>query len=176
MEAKRGTYKYDWRQDPLVPEPEILVAPAPRTEKKPTDVTDFPTQRVLEIPEDFAYPEGKYRPPTLPYRGGYFPWNIYLEQGKNYRWCSCGASWNEPFCDHKCHLQATRNRPILFACNQSGYYKLCSCKQSANAPFCNSTCTILARNFSRSYFGQYRMVAGFSGIVFLAFAYYNFKN
>ena len=167
---------YDWKEDPLMPKPEILVAPPPRKEIKPTDVTDFPAQKVVEMPEEFHYPEGKYRPPSLPFRQGYLPFNIYLEKEKIYRWCSCGASWSEPFCDHTYHYQLMRNRPIVFNVEKSGYYQLCNCKQSANAPFCNGTHRIIARNFSKSHYGFYRAVTGASLVLLVAGVAWNFRS
>ena len=169
-------YNYDWKQDPLVAKPEILYPPPPRKEKKPTDITDFPIQKVVPIPEDYHYPEGKYRPPTLPYRSGFIPFNILLEQGKVYKWCSCGASWTEPFCDHKCHFQLTRNRPIIFNVDKSGYYKLCSCKLSANAPFCNGTHKLLPGQFARTHFGFYRTLTAAGITLSLLGVWWNFKN
>jgi hypothetical protein len=53
-----------------------------RTERKPDDITDFPHQRVIPIPEMIAYPEGKYRPPSIPFTAGYYPYNMYLQKGK----------------------------------------------------------------------------------------------
>jgi len=167
---------YDYRLDPLVPKPQILVPPPPRTEKKPTDVTDFPAATVTEIPEEFHYPEGKYRPPSLPYRSGFIPFNTYLEAGKLYRWCSCGATWTEPFCDHKCHFNMMRLRPIVFNVNQSGYYKLCNCKQSANAPFCNNTHKLLARNHATTHFGLWRTVGGWSVLGFFGVIWWNYYS
>ena len=169
-------YKYDWKEDPLVAKPEILHAPAPRKEKKPTDVSDFPPQKIVAIPEDYHYPEGKYRPPTLPIRSGFIPINIFLEQGKIYKWCSCGASWSEPFCDHKCHFQLSRNRPIIFNVDKSGYYKLCNCKQSANAPFCNGTHKALAKHFTQTHFGFFRTLTAAGIALSLAGVWWNFKN
>jgi CDGSH iron-sulfur domain-containing protein 3 len=166
---------YDWKQDPLMPKPEILHAPPPRAVKSPNDVTDFPAQAIVDIPEEFNYPEGKYRPPSIPYRGGFIPIKMYLEQGKVYRWCSCGASWSEPFCDHKCHYQITRNRPIVFNVDQSGYYKLCNCKQSANAPFCNGTHQLLVKQFTKTHFGFYRTVTAASIAVSLGIVWWNFR-
>lgn len=167
---------YDWRLDPNVVKPEILVAPAPRAEKRPDDVTDFPQQKVTAIPEEYHYPEGKWRPPTIPMRGGFIPINIHLEEGKIYKWCSCGATWNEPWCDHKCHFQMTRNRPIVFNVDKSGYYKLCNCKQSANAPFCNGTEKLLARQFTKTYFGAYRTITGVGFVLFFTGVYLNFRS
>jgi CDGSH-type Zn-finger protein len=167
---------YDWREDPLVNKPEILYPPQPRKELKPTDVSDFPAQKVVQIPEDYHYPEGKWRPPSIPYRSGVIPINTFLEQGKVYKWCSCGASWSEPFCDHKCHYQMTRNRPIIFNVDKSGYYLLCNCKQSANAPFCNGTHRRLVTNFTYSHFGKHRALTSFGFVLAIFGVWYNYKN
>lgn len=91
------------------------------------------------MPEAIPYNEGKYRPPSIPVNNGYLPYNTYLEKGKVYWFCSCGASMKNPFCDGLCNRLMTRNRPIYFNVTESGYYKLCNCKLSANAPFCNGT-------------------------------------
>lgn len=70
---------------------------------------------------------------------GYLPYNVYLQQGKVYNWCSCGISLTNPWCNGLCNFNATRCRPITFNVDTSAYFKLCNCKISANAPFCNGT-------------------------------------
>lgn len=64
----------------------------------------------------------------MPIIGGYYPYNVYLEKGKVYWYCACGASNKAPFCDQKCNTLISRLRPIYFNVNESGYYKLCNCK------------------------------------------------
>jgi CDGSH-type Zn-finger protein len=169
-------FNYDWRDDPLVPEPEIIEGPPPKKELKPDDVSDFKHQRIIEMPHEFPYLEGKYRPPTLPYRSGYLPMNTYLEAGKLYRWCSCGSTWNEPWCDHKCHYNMTRCRPIEFNVNKSAYYKLCNCKQSSNAPFCNGTHKTLVLYHSHSHFNRWRIGGGIAAGLYTAFIWWNFYS
>ena len=61
---------------------------------------------------------------------------------KNYYWCSCGMSKNQPFCDSS-HL-GTAFKPLRFQIDEELPGKtmhLCGCKLSKNAPFCDGqTC------------------------------------
>jgi CDGSH-type Zn-finger protein len=36
---------------------------------------------------------------TTPVRASDTPFAVAVEQGKDYWWCSCGKSRNQPFCD-----------------------------------------------------------------------------
>ena len=63
-----------------------------------------------------------------------------LEQGKDYYWCTCGKSTNQPFCDdsHK----GTTFAPQKFTWEkETGDAYLCGCKHSkaVNQPFCDGT-------------------------------------
>mmetsp|Transcript_48077 Transcript_48077/g.55383 ORF Transcript_48077/g.55383 Transcript_48077/m.55383 type:complete len:130 (-) Transcript_48077:94-483(-) len=62
---------------------------------------------------------------------------------KKYRWCSCGLSGKQPFCD-KSH-QGTSFLPIVFSIEEkTDAIHLCGCKLSSTAPFCdNETCVKL---------------------------------
>ena len=103
------------------------------------DVTNFPSQTVVDLGESRPYEEGRYRPPSMPVYAGIFPTHMYLQKGKSYDWCSCGASQINPLCDGQCKWVITRCRPVTFNVSESGYFKLCNFKMSANAPFCNGT-------------------------------------
>ena len=37
---------------------------------------------MIPMPEFIPYPEGKYRPASIPYTAGYYPYNMYLQKGK----------------------------------------------------------------------------------------------
>jgi CDGSH-type Zn-finger protein len=65
------------------------------------------------------------------------PYAMELEAGKNYWWCACGKSGNQPFCDgsHK----GSEFRPIQYTAEKSGTAYLCGCKHSKNAPLCDAT-------------------------------------
>ena len=62
---------------------------------------------------------------------------------KNYFWCSCGMSKNQPFCDSS-HM-GTSFKPIKFSLDEkTSVMHMCGCKLSKNAPFCDgSTCKML---------------------------------
>lgn len=64
---------------------------------------------------------------------------------KNYFWCSCGMSKNQPFCDRS-HA-GSDFKPIKFSLDtkvKSMY--VCGCKLSSQAPFCDGiTCQKLLK-------------------------------
>ena len=63
------------------------------------------------------------------------PIKVDLESGKNYFWCRCGKSQQQPFCDGS-HI-GTDISPMKFSVEETGSKALCQCKASANAPFCD---------------------------------------
>jgi CDGSH iron-sulfur domain-containing protein 3 len=65
------------------------------------------------------------------------PFAVELEAGKNYHWCACGKSANQPFCDgsHK----GSEITPTTFTAEKTGTAHLCGCKHSKNAPFCDGS-------------------------------------
>lgn len=65
----------------------------------------------------------------------FFPNHVTLEKGKQYSWCSCGRSKEQPFCDGS-HV-GTNFKPLKFVAEQSKSYNLCRCKFSKNKPFCD---------------------------------------
>ena len=84
-------------------------------------------------------------------RGGYMadepiiaqkgPYQVQLEAGKDYWWCSCGASKKQPFCDgsHK----STTMTPRKFTAETTATYNLCGCKASDDMPFCDGSHNML---------------------------------
>ena len=123
----------------LTPEPVILKPKGKRDVFSMEDVSNFPEQKIVALPESRPYEEGKYRPASMPALGGIYPTHMYLHRGKVYDWCSCGHTDCAPFCNGQCKWVVTRLRPVSFNVSESGYYKLCNCKMSSNAPFCNGT-------------------------------------
>jgi CDGSH iron-sulfur domain-containing protein 3 len=109
------------------------------------------------MPESIEYREGNYRPASYPIHQGYYPHNYYLQAGKVYSWCSCGITSNNPWCDQFCNTLPTRNRPMAFNVDESGYYKICNCKVSANAPFCNGTHRLVMKYHFQSHRGFYEV-------------------
>ena len=93
------------------------------------------------------------------------PYLIKLEKDKNYAWCECAESKNQPFCDgshtkvkekydnivetlidinlisssDELHKLITQNdkKPVLFKAEKDIEVNLCGCKQSKNAPYCS---------------------------------------
>ncbi len=65
------------------------------------------------------------------------PISVTLEKGKEYYFCTCGGSKNQPFCDGA--HSGTSFSPKAFTADKDGEVWLCACKQTANAPFCDGT-------------------------------------
>lgn len=65
------------------------------------------------------------------------PIGVELEAGKEYYFCRCGRSANQPFCDgsHK----ETGFTPLAFTAEADGKAFLCRCKQTGNAPYCDGS-------------------------------------
>ena len=63
------------------------------------------------------------------------PMKVTLEAGKDYWWCACGQSKNQPFCDgsHK----GSSFTPVKWTAEESGRKFFCACKHTKNQPFCD---------------------------------------
>ena len=72
--------------------------------------------------------------PTIAKKG---PYAVELEAGKDYYWCACGKSANQPFCDGSHH--GTEFVPMAFKAIETKTTYLCGCKHSKNAPYCDGT-------------------------------------
>jgi CDGSH iron-sulfur domain-containing protein 3 len=72
-----------------------------------------------------------------PVRASDTPFAVAVEQGKDYWWCACGRSRNQPFCDssHK----GSRFTPIKYSATESKTVYFCGCKASAHKPLCDGT-------------------------------------
>lgn len=129
---------------------------------------------MIPIPESIHYMEGKYRPASIPIISGYFPYNVYLQKGKVYNWCGCGASLTQPWCDQICNALPTRTRPTVFNVDESGYYKICNCKFSANAPFCNNTHRDVVRYHHSTHRGFYEIWGYWAFMAGFGYMYWNY--
>ncbi|MCZ6859913.1 MAG: CDGSH iron-sulfur domain-containing protein [Alphaproteobacteria bacterium] len=69
------------------------------------------------------------------------PYSVKLEAGKNYAWCACGRSKDQPYCDgsHK----ETGLSPVFFKTEEGREAWLCGCKQTKNKPYCDGSHTAL---------------------------------
>ncbi|MEO9862504.1 MAG: glutamate synthase-related protein [Yoonia sp.] len=74
---------------------------------------------------------------TVPIIAAKAPAMADLEGGKDYFWCACGMSKNQPFCDGS-HA-GTDVTPVKFTAEKTGKAALCQCKATANQPFCDGT-------------------------------------
>ncbi len=63
------------------------------------------------------------------------PFEVELEAGETYYYCSCGLSENGSFCDgnHK----GTDFKPIAFTPEESKTAYICGCRRNDGSPFCN---------------------------------------
>jgi CDGSH-type Zn-finger protein len=69
------------------------------------------------------------------------PYQVEVEEGRTYRWCRCGRSSAQPFCDGS-HA-AVGIEPVVFVATKTETVNLCGCKESGNPPFCDGTHNVL---------------------------------
>lgn len=74
---------------------------------------------------------------TVPIIAAKNPVKVDLEAGKDYFWCACGQSKNQPFCDGS-HA-GTDVSPVKFTAEKAGPAALCQCKATGNQPFCDGS-------------------------------------
>jgi CDGSH-type Zn-finger protein len=65
------------------------------------------------------------------------PFAVEVSAGKNYFWCACGQSKQQPFCDgsHK----GTTFSPIKYTADTDKKIRFCGCKNTANQPLCDGS-------------------------------------
>jgi CDGSH iron-sulfur domain-containing protein 3 len=70
------------------------------------------------------------------------PIGIAVVAGKDYWWCACGKSANQPFCDgsHK----GSSFSPVKWTAPESQQVYFCVCKQTATQPLCSGAHEALA--------------------------------
>jgi CDGSH-type Zn-finger protein len=64
------------------------------------------------------------------------PFVMTIKPG-TYKWCQCGESSNQPFCDgsHK----KTEFTPMVEVIEEEKKVAWCGCKHSGNKPYCDGT-------------------------------------
>jgi methylamine---glutamate N-methyltransferase subunit C len=65
------------------------------------------------------------------------PIAVELRAGKEYFWCSCGRSRNQPFCDGS--HEGTEFTPLAFTPDEDGEAYLCRCKHTGAPPYCDGS-------------------------------------
>ena len=68
---------------------------------------------------------------------GTTPIAFEIEEGKNYAWCSCGLSGNQPLCDGS--HSGTGMAPTVIKAEESKTVYFCNCKHTQGAPYCDGT-------------------------------------
>ena len=60
-----------------------------------------------------------------------------VEKDKEYWWCACGRSAEQPFCDgsHK----GTGVSPVQYVATRDREVYFCGCKRTENAPLCDGS-------------------------------------
>ena len=68
------------------------------------------------------------------------PAEINVEPGKIYKWCSCGLTAVEPFCDnaHR-EIEGKPFRSIKVIFDKPQVISFCQCKKTKTHPFCDDT-------------------------------------
>jgi len=65
------------------------------------------------------------------------PFAIEVEANKNYAWCSCGLSENQPFCDGK--HKGSEFAPQIIKFDEAKTVYFCGCKQTENPCYCDGS-------------------------------------
>lgn len=70
-----------------------------------------------------------------------FPFKVEVEEGKTYKWCACGRSASQPFCDgsHK----GTDIVPVEYTADTTERASFCGCKASKRGAICDGSHTSL---------------------------------
>ena len=69
------------------------------------------------------------------------PYQVEVKKGETYRWCRCGRSKSQPFCDDS--HDGTGIEPVVFVAEKDETMNLCGCKETGDEPFCDGTHNIL---------------------------------
>jgi CDGSH-type Zn-finger protein len=69
-----------------------------------------------------------------------YPIEVAVQKDKNYSFCTCGHSTNQPWCDgaHK-SVEGCELKPLRVTFEEDKKVWLCQCKQTKNAPFCDGS-------------------------------------
>ncbi|MGZ5890019.1 MAG: CDGSH iron-sulfur domain-containing protein [Hyphomicrobium sp.] len=69
------------------------------------------------------------------------PYAVEVKAGQAYKWCRCGRSRTQPFCDES-HA-GTGIEPLAFVAERTETVILCGCKETGSAPICDGTHNVL---------------------------------
>ena len=60
-----------------------------------------------------------------------------VEEGRPYKWCACGRSQTQPFCDGS-HA-GSGMEPVIYKAESTRRVLFCGCKASRTGPICDGT-------------------------------------
>ena len=66
-----------------------------------------------------------------------FPYYAEVESGKTYKWCACGRSSKQPFCDGS--HDGTGIEPVDYVAKDTKKIAFCGCKASKRGAVCDSS-------------------------------------
>ena len=77
-----------------------------------------------------------------------------LNQGDTLKWCSCGKSSHDPYCDNSCEDEILtpdntdgKFTPVTFTLKkQQNIYSICGCKYTKSPPFCDGSHAVMNVN------------------------------
>jgi CDGSH-type Zn-finger protein/quercetin dioxygenase-like cupin family protein len=73
---------------------------------------------------------------------------VALRAGRPYKWCACGRSARQPFCDGS-HA-GTGIEPLTFLAESDGEALLCACKQTKRPPYCDGSHNALSEVYEEA--------------------------
>lgn len=68
------------------------------------------------------------------------PFAITVEPGKTYKWCSCGLTDTEPFCDNNHReIVGTPFKSVKVIFDKAEEVLFCQCRRTKTPPFCDDS-------------------------------------
>lgn len=64
-----------------------------------------------------------------------FPIGVEVTEGYTYKWCGCGKSNTQPFCDK----ENCGDKAVSFIADLTEEVYFCNCKQTKSPPFCDGS-------------------------------------
>ena len=86
-----------------------------------------------------------YRPLLLQYGLTYDkkPFKVNVKKYHLYKWCGCGRSHSQPFCDTTCQNKYWKRNivggPVTYIAPEDKEVWFCQCKRTKHRPFCDGT-------------------------------------
>ena len=65
------------------------------------------------------------------------PYFVDVDEGRSYKWCACGRSAKQPFCDGS-HA-GTGIEPVAYMAESTGRVRFCGCKATKSKPICDGS-------------------------------------